>query len=79
MKKKQTKSETTDGHIFISYSRTDRKIADWICRQLTAGGFKIWIDRHDIPGGGTWSDIIATAIADAEAVNISAKKIHPQR
>ncbi len=40
---------------------------DWIARQLAAGGFEIWIDRRDIPGGVDWSDTIETAIKEAEA------------
>ena len=67
MIKYQTTNGNPEGHIFISYSRKDRKIADWIARQLTAGGFEVWIDRRDIPGGVAWADTIAAAITEAEA------------
>ncbi len=63
----QNESRNNEGHIFISYSRKDLKNVDWISRQLAAGGFEVWIDRRDIPGGVDWSDTIAAAINDAEA------------
>ena len=62
----QTKRKKSEGHVFISYSRKDRKNVDWIVRQLTAGGFEVWIDRRDIPGGVDWSDTITTAVTEAE-------------
>lgn len=55
-----------EGHIFISYSRKDRKKVDWIARQLVGSGFKVWIDRHDIPGGEEWAKSILKAIISAE-------------
>lgn len=64
---RKPKEEHFEGDIFISYSRKDKKIADWLARQLQAGGFNIWIDRHDIPGGVEWSQSIIEAIVSAEA------------
>ena len=61
------KEDKLEGDIFFSYSRKDRKKVDWIARQLKAGGFQIWIDRHDIPGGVEWSDSITKAIKNAES------------
>ena len=63
-----TTSKDSEGQIFISYARKDRKIADWIVRQLTAAGFQIWIDRRDIPGGVAWATELVNAIIEAEAV-----------
>ncbi len=63
----KSKTNNSEGEIFISYSRRDRKLADWVTRQLQAGGFKIWIDRHDIAGGEKWSKTITEAIINAEA------------
>ena len=65
--KRMLKENKLEGDIFFSYSRKDRNKVDWIARQLKAGGFQIWIDRHDIPGGIEWSDSITTAIKNAEA------------
>lgn len=63
----KNEARNNEGHIFISYSRKDLENVDWIARQLAAGGFELWIDRRDIPGGVDWSDTIATAINEAEA------------
>ncbi|MEM7771421.1 MAG: toll/interleukin-1 receptor domain-containing protein [Cyanobacteria bacterium P01_A01_bin.37] len=37
---------------FISYGRTDSKaFAARLCQQLTAKGYRVWLDMHDIPLG----------------------------
>jgi hypothetical protein len=61
-------SSASEGQIFISYARKDRKTVDWIVRQLAAAGFQIWIDRRDIPGGAAWAAELEKAIIEAEAL-----------
>ncbi|MBL8152956.1 MAG: toll/interleukin-1 receptor domain-containing protein [Anaerolineae bacterium] len=55
-------------HVFISYSRRDKACAYKIQRQLEAQGFKIWIDKNDIPAGAAFPNSLLTAIREAAAV-----------
>lgn len=55
-------------HVFISYSRKDKEAAYKIQRQLEGKGFKVWIDKNDIPGGSNFPVEILTAIQKAVAV-----------
>jgi hypothetical protein len=57
-------------HIFISYSRADKDCAYKIQRQLEAQGFKVWIDKNDIPAGAPFPMEILQAIRGAAAVLI---------
>lgn len=57
-------------HIFISYSRADKDCAYKLQRQLEAQGFKIWIDKNDIPAGAAFPMEILQAIRTAAAVLI---------
>lgn len=57
-------------YIFISYSRADKACAYKIQRQLEAQGFKIWIDKNDIPAGAPFPMEILQAIRGAAAVLI---------
>jgi len=55
------------GHIFISYSRTDRGFVDDLVRDLTKRGIVCWLDRHKIEGGQLWRAQLATAIRQCDA------------
>lgn len=51
--------------VFISYSHEDKRIADEICAALTRHGISFFIDKEEIPPGGTLNKIIAQAIIDS--------------
>jgi hypothetical protein len=53
--------------IFVSYSHRDNTFADQLRADLQGAGFKVWIDREDIPAGDTWTGSIADAIEQCEA------------
>jgi len=57
-------------HIFISYSRQDAVCAYKIKRILEGQGFKIWIDKDDIPAGSPFPIQILEGIRTAAAVLI---------
>lgn len=37
------------GHIFVSYSRSDKNLTKELVAKLEAAGYSIWLDREDIP------------------------------
>jgi hypothetical protein len=39
------------GGAFISYSHTDSKFVDEVCRRLKEQGVPVWLDRHDMVAG----------------------------
>lgn len=53
--------------VFISYSRSDREIADAICRELKSKGLKYWMDTK-IPGGENFDDEIIDALEKSKIV-----------
>ena len=55
------------GHIFISYSRRDTEIVDYIVRKMEDAGINSWIDREDIKVGKTWRVQIVQAIDSCNA------------
>ena len=56
-----------DPVIFISYSRSDRQIADRLVADLQHAGHACWLDTSDIPGGEIWLAAIADGIERAHA------------
>ena len=48
--------------VFISYSNTERSIANKICQYLEDSDIRCWIAPRDIPGGCDYSDAIVDAI-----------------
>ncbi len=48
--------------IFISYSRTDKKEVELLCKALNDSGLSFWIDKNDIPLGDAFPAHIANAI-----------------
>lgn len=48
--------------VFISYSHTDKTIADAVCHGLERAGVRCWIAPRDIVPGQTWAETIVTAI-----------------
>ena len=55
------------GFLFISYSRQDQKVVDFIASQLKGDGFEVWIDRENIRGGDLWREKIVKAIKTTDA------------
>ncbi len=55
------------GQIFISYSREDANFVYPLAAKLESDGFKVWIDRLDIPVGNPWRREIVQAIAESDA------------
>jgi len=54
--------------IFISYSRRDATVADALADTLAARGFKVIIDRRDLPFGEKWQAELAEFISLSDTV-----------
>ncbi len=49
--------------IFISYAHEDREFCKQLAKELREeGGFDVWIDQSDIPGGSDWAKTINEAL-----------------
>ncbi len=62
---------TTDGtirEVFISYSREDSKVADWICKVLSSAGISYWRDVDGTYSGQNFKGVIVGAIRMAHTV-----------
>lgn len=51
--------------VFISYSRSDIKIAEELYRKLSAQGKKVWFDKNNITAGGDFRNEIKAGIQKA--------------
>ena len=51
--------------VFISYSSSDKPIADRVCHALEEKGERCWIAPRDIPYGAEWQEAIMGALAEA--------------
>lgn len=49
-------------HLFISYAWENCALADWLVRQLTAHGYRVWCDRFQMLGGEPFPKLIDEAI-----------------
>jgi hypothetical protein len=56
------------GHIFLSYSTTDRSFADDLLRRLEAKGLRVWMAPRDVRPGSDYSEAIQDAIETSAAV-----------
>jgi hypothetical protein len=54
--------------VFISYSSSDKPIADRVCHALEEKGERCWIAPRDIPYGAEWQDAIMSAVAETGAM-----------
>jgi len=52
------------GHVFISYTSSDRAQAIALADALEAQGVPVWIDRRSIEGGANWNAAIVRGIKD---------------
>jgi hypothetical protein len=48
--------------LFISYAWENAALADWLVRQLTAHGYRVWCDRFQMLGGESFPKVIDQAI-----------------
>jgi hypothetical protein len=53
--------------IFVSYSRRDAELVDYIVKKMEAAGMAVWIDRDEIKVGRTWRVQIVEAIDTCDA------------
>lgn len=51
--------------VFISYSHTDKYVADGVCANLEANGIRCWYAPRDIRPGEDWAGAIMEAIGEA--------------
>jgi hypothetical protein len=56
------------GHVFLSYSTSDRPLAEDLWRRLESRGVRVWIAPHHIPPGSDYSEAIEGAIESSSAV-----------
>ena len=56
------------GHIFVSYSTTDRELAETLTQSLEARGVRVWIAPRDVRPGHDYSEELHDAIEEAAAV-----------
>jgi hypothetical protein len=49
--------------VFISYSKTDKLVADVLCGRLEGAGIPCWIAPRDVPPGSEWAAAIMHGIA----------------
>lgn len=55
------------GHdVFISYSRKDKIVVDFICKELNRNSISYWIDKDVIRMGDTFSEKIVSAIKESK-------------
>ena len=52
--------------VFISYSRSDKEVAEALYAALTAQGKRVWFDKHNLTSGGNFMDEIRKAIRTAK-------------
>lgn len=52
--------------VFISYSRSDRDIAEQLYESLTAQGKRVWYDKNNLTDGGNFMEEINRAIKTAK-------------
>ena len=52
--------------VFISHSKEDKNIADFICNSLEIVGIGCWIAPRDIPYGNDWAGEIAASIENSK-------------
>lgn len=56
------------GHIFVSYSTTDRVLAETLTQLLEGRGVRVWIAPRDVRPGHDYSEELHDAIEEASAV-----------
>ena len=59
-------SDKMKNDVFISYSTTDKHVADAICATLEGSGIRCWIAPRDIFPGSDWAQSITNAIKESK-------------
>ena len=60
--------ENMNHEVFISYSRKDKDIADYVSELLNENGIRYWIDKEGIYSSSNYKELIVDAIEVAKAV-----------
>src|SRR3989442_5173281 len=58
----QSRAETDQDHLFISYASKNGVLAEWLTLRLAAEGYKVWCDRTKLLGGESYPLDIDKAI-----------------
>jgi len=53
---------------FVSYSQSDRTVADSVCATLEDAGLGCWMAPRDIPPGATWAEAIVDGVEDSRSM-----------
>jgi hypothetical protein len=60
---------TPKANVFLSYGRRDASaLADRLCIDLAAHGYKVWRDTREIPAGSWWEQEIVDGLRSAQIV-----------
>lgn len=59
---------TMKHQIFISYSRKDKNVAEYLCEMLKENGIEYWIDKEGIYSSSNYKELIVDAIEISKAV-----------
>ena len=62
------RARTNQTKVFISYSRKDSDVVQWLWETLKARGFDASLDQHDIFPGEAWKERLSGLIQAADAV-----------
>ena len=54
--------------VFLSYRRSDSKVADALTHRLEQEGYGVWMDRSDINGGTRWRAEVDEGLVRADAM-----------
>ena len=57
-----------EGHVFISYARSDFADCEKIKNALTQAGINCWLDTEDINPGDKWMTSLQKALQQAQAM-----------
>ena len=60
--------ENMNHEVFISYSRKDKDIADYVSEMLKENGIRYWIDKEGIYSSSNYKELIVDAIEVSKAV-----------
>ena len=60
--------ENMNHEVFISYSRKDKDIADYVSEMLKENGIRYWIDKEGIYSSSNYKELIVDAIDVSKAV-----------
>ena len=60
--------ENMNHEVFISYSRKDKDIADYVSEVLKENGIRYWIDKEGIYSSSNYKELIVDAIEVSKAV-----------